>query len=181
MTIVKRFSVFEEQWRPVAGHEGCYEVSNFGRIRGVARLRRYRHGLCKVREHYLKPRIGNSGYLMATLSKDGKHHHLNIHILVAEAFLGMRPKGLIVHHVDADKSNNFASNLAYISRRQNLKLGSLAYGERHCMAKLKERQVPAIRELAKQGVPQCQIARLYGVKASTIWSVLNSQSWTHVA
>lgn len=42
--------------------------------------------------------------------------------LVAEAFLGPRPKGLDVSHEDEDGLNNIASNLAYRTRKYNLNL-----------------------------------------------------------
>ena len=38
---------------------------------------------------------------------------------VAEAFLGPRPKGLLVLHEDDDKTNNHASNLRYGTKSEN--------------------------------------------------------------
>ena len=38
-----------------------------------------------------------------------------VHHVVAEAFLGPRPCGLVVRHMDGDRENNAASNLAYVT------------------------------------------------------------------
>jgi hypothetical protein len=37
----------EEEWRPVVGYEGCYEVSNYGRVKSLYKGR--------VRDRILKP------------------------------------------------------------------------------------------------------------------------------
>lgn len=44
-----------------------------------------------------------------------------IHRLVAEAFLGERPTGMLVHHKDNDKANARPENLMYASASQNTK------------------------------------------------------------
>ena len=39
----------EEEWRPVVGYEGLYEVSSLGRIRSLDREVHYPDGCSKVR------------------------------------------------------------------------------------------------------------------------------------
>ena len=173
--------VFTEHWRAISGYEGYYEVSSFGQIRSLDRTRRYRHGRCKVRGQLLRFHSSNSGYLMVNLCGPQRQRCLYVHILVAEAFLGKRPTAFVVHHVDANKSNNYASNLDYISSRENLKLGSFVYGESHCYAKLKFKDIPKIRSLAEQGWHFTPIAERFGVTNSTIWAVIHGKTWTHVA
>lgn len=43
-----------------------------------------------------------------------------VHILVAEAFIGPRPKNADVCHYDDDKSNNAVENLRYGTRSENV-------------------------------------------------------------
>jgi hypothetical protein len=125
--------------------------------------------------------LSNNGYLMVGLSARGGHRKLNVHALVAQAFLGERPSGFVVHHIDADKSNNHAFNLAYVSRRQNIELGALVCGESHCQAKLKDQDIPEIRHLAKQGWNSTLIGKMFGVSSGTIWSVINGKTWKHIS
>lgn len=47
-----------------------------------------------------------------------------IHTLVAETFLGVRPEGQVIDHIDGDKSNNHLSNLRYTTVAENCKKGN---------------------------------------------------------
>jgi hypothetical protein len=42
-----------------------------------------------------------------------------VHQLVAEAFLGPRPDGYVVYHIDEDATNNVPDNLKYTTRAEN--------------------------------------------------------------
>ena len=44
-----------------------------------------------------------------------------VHSLIAQAFLGDRPDGLDVDHIDGKKDNNDPSNLRYVTKSQNLR------------------------------------------------------------
>lgn len=54
------------------------------------------------------------------------------------------------------------------------------HGERHPDAKLKESDVLRILTLARNGVPQRVLAAEYGVRPSTISSVVTRTSWKHI-
>lgn len=69
--------VYIEQWRPIQGYEGKYEISSFGRIKSLKYARRNIERLLKQ---------GKSvGYLRVDLIE--KTNHKLIHRLVAEAFI----------------------------------------------------------------------------------------------
>lgn len=107
----------KEEWRPVVGYEGIYEVSNLGVIKSLDRkdsLGRYREGRIISQIN-----IGGKGYLGFQPSKNGIKKNLKIHHAVAYAFIGNRPMGKVIDHIDNDKSNNNLSNLRYISNRIN--------------------------------------------------------------
>ena len=62
--------------------------------------------------------------------RDGERkesHHEDIHFLVSHAFLGPRPKGYVIDHIDTDKQNNSISNLEYVTMRDN-QLRAIANG-----------------------------------------------------
>ena len=115
----------EEIWKDIAGYEGYYQVSTFGRIRGLDRVVKYtlsngdvittiRRG--KIR-HKSKPT--KDGYFIIGLHKDGKTKHFSIHRLVALAFV-KNPMNLPeVNHMDCVKTNNYSDNLEWVDEKGN--------------------------------------------------------------
>jgi hypothetical protein len=96
-----------ETWRAVPGREGEYEVSDIGRVRSLPRER--------TRGGVLKMPLSTRGYRRVNLR--GKAVH--VHQLVLEAFVGPKPAGLEARHLDDDRLNNLASNLAWGTRKEN--------------------------------------------------------------
>lgn len=101
-----------EEWRPVLGWEGLYEVSNHARIRSLRRK--------GVRGQVLKPQTNRGGYQTVNLYDRPYHFKCRtVHSVVAEAFIGPRPTGHHVRHLDGDQTNNLPGNLAYGTPREN--------------------------------------------------------------
>lgn len=50
----------------------------------------------------------------------GRGRNRSVHVLVAEAFLGPRPDGLMVCHNDNDPTNNVVANLRYDTQSSNV-------------------------------------------------------------
>lgn len=96
-----------ETWRPVPGFPG-YQVSSLGTIYSN------RQG---GRE--LRPARNAGGYPHVSLRRDGERHHRYVHQLVAEVFIGPRPVGMEVRHLDGDRLNNSADNLQYGTAAEN--------------------------------------------------------------
>jgi hypothetical protein len=63
----------------------------------------------------LKQAQSPDGYLRIKMGK-----YYLIHHLVANAFIGERPKGLCVNHKDANKLNNRPDNLEYVTIAENI-------------------------------------------------------------
>lgn len=105
----------KEEWRPIPGWEGYYEVSNGGRVRSLARVIVNKHGdEQKFRGRMLTARMGNRGYLCVRLSRDGKHKRARVHRLVAEAFHGVpTDENLVCCHNNGVKTDNRAINLRW--------------------------------------------------------------------
>lgn len=77
-------------------------------------------GVINLKTNYkLKPFIRNGVHYSVCLSHKGETKHFHIHSLVAEAFLGKRPKGLVVDHIDNDPLNNNVENLRYVTSKEN--------------------------------------------------------------
>jgi hypothetical protein len=74
----------------------------------------------KKTDRFLKPRKVN-GYSHVTLCKSGLKKPISIHVLVATAFLGDRPHGLVVNHKNGIRTDNRISNLEWVSQSENVK------------------------------------------------------------
>lgn len=110
----------EEIWRDIPEYEGYYQVSNNGRIKSIARLVKGKEtSLRFVRERIMSLGSKPAGYVIVVLMKEGGRKTLMVHHLVAKVFLGIKESGLIIDHIDNDKTNNKSCNLQYISRRVN--------------------------------------------------------------
>ncbi len=96
-----------EEWRPIPGHPK-YEVSSLGRVRSL-------HS-AEPRVLKMHPAGSRLDYLYVSL---GGSTQGAVHTFVAAAFLGPRPPGLEVRHLNGDPKNNTPSNLAYGTSSEN--------------------------------------------------------------
>lgn len=130
----------------------------------------------------MKP-IKMGGYVGLTLCRDDNHSEkAYLHRLICEAFHGPCPKGMECRHLDGDKTNNAASNLAWGTKRQNENdrktHGTIAAGERNPMAKLTRQKVSQMRKYrADTGESYRLIGLKFGVSAMTAFRAVAGQSW----
>ena len=100
-----------EQWKPIEGTDGKYEVSNLGRVRTNGK----RPGMLKLTKQ-------KSGYRYAMIQlSNGKQKNCRVHRLVAEHFLPNPDNMKEVNHKDGNKDNNRADNLEWCTRSHNVK------------------------------------------------------------
>lgn len=177
-----------EEWKAIREFEGFYEVSNRGRVRSKARIVHHRRThFRKVRERILSEGLNAAGYPQVDLCRGGEERPRPIHSLVAEAFLGRRPQGHEVNHLDGNKANNRVENLAYVTPSENVRhavrngLRKSPRGEDHSQAKLSAAAVKRIRlDYQRGGVTQMEIARRYAVSDKTISAIVTRRSWKHI-
>lgn len=113
----------DEEWRPIAGHEGWYEVSNRGRVRSLDR-RVYagpQAGMRFAAGRVLAATFDGTYCRVHLTTPDGKRRTWAVHQLVGPAFLGERPEGYYVCHNDGDGSNNAVDNLRYDTQAANMR------------------------------------------------------------
>lgn len=167
-----------EEWRPVVGLEGWYDVSDLGRIR------RSRPGKGTVVGTIIKPTTSTSDRLQVSLTKDGKHKTYPVHRLVAAAFIGPCPSDKEINHIDYNHKNNAVENLEYVTRRENM---AHSYQHGHALTavrgsaspntKLTEADVIAIRQ---SPLKRADVATLYGIAAVTVKHIRTRRSWRHI-
>lgn len=106
----------DEEWRPVGGHEGVYDISSLGRVWSrprTDRLGRKRGGVMRTAS------VGAHGYLYVILTMDGRVSRRSVHSLVLEAFVGPRPRGFDACHRNGVKADNRVENLRWGTHRSN--------------------------------------------------------------
>jgi hypothetical protein len=111
------------EWRTVPGYRH-YKVSNTGRVISFAK---FSDGI------ELKFAYDKRGYPHVKLYQDHHGTSTSVHRVVASAFLG-EPTGPVVRHLDDDKNNNYVSNLAYGTYKQN-SIEAVENGKNFCANK----------------------------------------------
>ncbi len=156
-------------WRPAAGYEGLYEVSDHGFVRSA------KTGALKA------PQQGEYRRLSVLLWKQGKARMVKIHRLVLLTFVGEPPPGWECCHNDGDASNNKLSNLRWDTTQNNQRdraaHGTSNRGERCAAAKLTTEQVLAIRADTRL---QREIAAEYGIRDSAVSRIKTRKRWAHI-
>ncbi|MGK2908792.1 MAG: NUMOD4 motif-containing HNH endonuclease [Sphingobium sp.] len=113
------------EWKDVPGYEGLYIVSRQGVVRSVPRkCISYRRGKpfdWLVIGGDLKGYIDRYGYQCVLLSRDGKPKRHKVHRVVCITFHGQPPEGCEVGHLDGNSANNRDTNLAWITRFENIR------------------------------------------------------------
>ena len=111
-----------EQWKPVVGYE-LYEVSSEGRVRS-----KDRRVVCRVpvlkKGKILIPQTRKHGYLSVWLYEKGSKKQVSVHRLVADAFCERKEGQEEVNHLNENKQDNRAINLAWCTKKENCSYGS---------------------------------------------------------
>lgn len=175
-----------EVWRPIPGWEGLYEVSSEGRVRSLARTIRHVHGRTQNYPATLRKLCWNGRYFHVSLTDRRRRKTQLVHQAVALAFVGPRPSPRYqVNHKDGDPTNNRASNLEWVTARDNSRhavatgLTTPTKGERSGSAKLTAGDVSEIRRL-KGRARTSDLARRFDVSPSTVCDIQQRRSWRHI-
>lgn len=116
----------EEEWRPVVGYEGYYEVSNLCRVRSIDRMgiNRHKNGAKIVHGVIKHTDISNTGREMVQLSKNGKNRRFPVYRLMAIAFIPNQNNYTQINHKDENPLNNSLDNLEWCDSKYNCNYGT---------------------------------------------------------
>lgn len=155
-----------EEWKPLLGDESLGFVSNLGRIKSVK---------------------GN--ILASTTSKNGYHYivmeqrtrgikmTIRIHRAVAFAFCEGYQEGFTVNHIDGNKDNNAASNLEWLSHKNNIR-HAYRLGLRknnHRKPKIPHEDREKLQKMAAEGVRIKDLSAMYNVNHSSMIAFLRGR------
>jgi NUMOD4 motif/HNH endonuclease len=173
----------KEEWMPVEGYVGFYEVSSFGRVRSVAHRiphrwpGTFRISKGKMLECYRRPQ---DGYLTVNLSRKNRQSTKRVHVLVARAFIANPDRLSDVNHIDGVKANCRSDNLEWSTHKGNGehagRLGLMTRGEAMHSSKLTAAQARAIY---RSPMRQKDLVKLYGVARVTIYKIKHRITWAH--
>ena len=152
------------EMRPIPGYEGLYAATKCGRIFSFLSGR------------FLKPEL-HKGYYRLRLYRDGQRKAFDVHRLVALAWVPNPRNHPMVNHKDGNKRNNHASNLEWVTPRENAAHAvrrGLFGGKRR---KLSMSDAMLIRLLYDEGMSISSLATMYGVNRSTIWYIINYRTY----
>lgn len=114
----------KEEWRDVKDYEGIYQVSSFGRIKSLDRIKEYKRGdkviKSVVKGTLIKTFLFSWGYEGFVASKFGRTTTKYIHKVIAESFIPNPDNKKMVNHKDLNKLNNRIDNLEWCTHKENI-------------------------------------------------------------
>lgn len=128
------YSVSKEEWRPVVGYEGWYEVSNLGRVKRIKYGRGAKRGVLSQGDGSYRNSMDKTAYKIVMLCKNGIPKTRSVHRLVAEAFIPNPCDKPQVNHKNGEKDDNRVENLEWVTNSENCL---------HCSRVLEHREAKA--------------------------------------
>lgn len=173
-----------DEWLPVIGFEGHYEVSSGGEVRsligprGVLTSARSAPLVLKQQDRHGYRRIG--------LSKNGRRTHHFVHRLVLEAFAGPCLPSTEASHLNGVRSDNRAENLAWETKAKNAERraahGNNPHGENNPNSSITEPIAKSILlHLRCKALTTAMIARLHGTNKNVVQMISRGRTWRHLA
>lgn len=155
-------------WKDTTYSE-LHQVSSDGQVRNKKTMR------------ILKPAERN-GYFFVQLKNRGRS--LNIHRLVAEAFLP-NPRGVgFVNHKNGLKNDNRIENLEWVTASENARhrVDTLrkGLGTGHGRSRYSESQILEMRDLWSKGIPSGLIADQFKSSIAAVHTICTGKTWKHL-
>ena len=110
----------EEVWKDVVGYERLYMVSDMGRIKGLGRYVWNGNTFVFKPEKIITSCNRGLGYHVVGLYLNGERTTLQVHRLVAIAFIPNPYNKEMINHKDGKRSNNKLENLEWCTRSENM-------------------------------------------------------------
>lgn len=162
-----------DRWKQVDGFDGRYYVSTSGQV------------YSKISDRLMTQQVNKCGYRYVHLRGGGVSKNVNVHRLVAKAFVDNADDKPCVNHIDGNKENNVVSNLEWCTHSENVNHAIdhdllKVCGEYHHKHKLTSDDVLYIRQHYKSHSKEfgaIPLANRFGVDINTIINVVKGHTW----
>ena len=125
-----------------------------------------------------------SGYVHINLSANGEKHQVRAHRVIYMAAYGHIPDGMVVDHINNDKSDNRIGNLQLMTAKENsakaARDGRYPTGEMNGRSKLTVEMRTRLLYDHQHGLSYRQLAQKYGVSKSRVGQIVQEDDWTLV-
>lgn len=173
----------EEQWLPVVGYEGLYEVSDHGQVRSCDRLVYGGSGthytrksqILKQENHRPKGKRCGDTYKRVGLSRNAVKKNVYVHKMVLEAFVGPCPDGMECRHLNSNSSENNRANLSWGTGKQNTldKLQNDTWGSVVTIEIVHE-----VRRRVYAGERQNSVAKNLCIHKGSVNAIISGRQWS---
>lgn len=155
-----------ERWLPVVGYEGYYEVSDLGRARSLDRIVATRGQGTRISPGRILKQgtYRRTGHKHVTFSVGAETRTFTVHSVALAAFVGPRPEGLDIRHLNGIPDDNRVTNLVYGTAAENAADRDKRHGRNfqsnktHCPQRHKYTEENTY--VTPNGVRQCKACRI---------------------
>jgi len=175
-----------ENWEDIKGYEGCYQVSDLGRIKSLQRYVTSRYGGERIVRERIRKTVLIKEYISIDLSVGGKRKTHRVHRLVATAFIFNPLNKPQINHKNGIKIDNRWFNLEWATGKENqshafrLGLNKGQKGEEHSQCKFNDIEIIAMRSVNTKIFNTTRICKTYEISSGNLSAVLNRKTWTHI-
>lgn len=164
-----------EIWMPIPNYEGFYEASDMGRIKRIAGSPFCREDRIVQAHPNIKTR-----YLHVVLTKNRVKTNISVHRLVMLAFVGQKPDGKEINHINGVRQDNRLANLEYVTHIENIRHAMNVLGYKmNFNAKLTDDEVREIRKLIGT-MSQRKLADKYNISDTSIRDIKTGKTYRRV-
>lgn len=154
-------------FRPIKDYPG-YAIGEDGEVLS------FHKGKITFRKRQLNK---DSGYLHVGLRNSNGWKIFKVHFLVAQAFIGDRPQGMVIDHIDGNKLNNHYTNLHYCTQKENMNNPN-TLPNNNCYRK--RRRVVAIKDGIERTFDSViQMSRELGVHVANVSKCIKGKNYCH--
>lgn len=159
----------EEKWKDVVGYEGLYQISSFGRVKSLPKMRG-----AFYQEEKIKNLECSNGYLRCTLHKNKHTKKFFVHVLVATSFIEHINKEQIqVDHINRDRADNRVENLRWCTAKENVLFPETYEVRRQAMIKMNAN--PLVKD-KKKNTTCCKSVIQYDLDGNIINTFISAEA-----